>query len=69
MENPPPTPLPPLPAGNHRFLNVDEYVIHLYDKYGEGGGILSRKTFGQVCCAYIIYSLFEESGLSVATGK
>ncbi|CAM9842756.1 unnamed protein product [Pylaiella littoralis] len=29
------------------FLNVDEYVIHLYDKYGQGGGVLSRKTFAQ----------------------
>ena len=30
------------------FLGVDEYVVHLYDKYGEGGGMLSKKAFAQV---------------------
>lgn len=36
----------------HSFLSVDEYVVQLYDKYGEGGGMLSKKTFAQVSTVY-----------------
>lgn len=37
------------------FLGVDEYVVHLYDKYGEGGGMLSKKTFAQVTMYRALY--------------
>eukprot|EP00903_Cladosiphon_okamuranus_P013950 g12974.t1 len=30
------------------FLRVDEYAVHLYAKYGERGGTLSKKAFAQV---------------------
>lgn len=36
-----------LPSTWSRFLAVDEYVVHLYDKYGEGG-LLNKKAFTQV---------------------
>eukprot|EP00904_Undaria_pinnatifida_P002651 jgi/Undpi1/12387/HiC_scaffold_5.g02059.m1 len=35
------------PREDGGFLAVDEYVVHLYDKYGEGG-LLNKKAFTQV---------------------
>lgn len=44
------------------FLGVDEYVVHLYDKYGEGGGMLSKKTFAQVTMYRVLYWDFTGTG-------
>lgn len=57
-------------ATPHRFLGVDEYVVHLYDKYAEGGGMLSRKTFAQVSKSltvipYRLYTNCSPSSLAV----